>query len=147
MREFLEGSIAFAIGLSSLALWNLFQLFPHEVSFQNIALSLSPIAITSCLYLIYLTGSKIYLKGSKKTFDIEDEEHEYEEGAVVLLFRGVPLSNKNGIYSEGVFFWVENGSLLTTLEFHMDQGGDPDVFNQWLEQEKENPEYLQPTLQ
>jgi len=147
MREFLEGSIAFAIGLSSLALWNLFQLFPHEVSFQNIALSLSPIAITSCLYLIYLTGSKIYLKGSKKTFDIEDEEHEYEEGAVVLLFRGVPLSNKNGIYSEGVFFWVENGSLLTTLEFHIDQGGDPDVFNQWLEQEKENPEYLQPTLQ
>jgi len=140
MKEFLEGSIAFSIGLSCLGLMKLFQLFPHEVSFQNIALSLSPIAITSCLYLIYL-------KGSKKTFDIEDEEHEYEEGAVVLLFRGIPESNKNGIYSEGVFFWVENGSLLTTLEFHMDQGGDPDVFNQWLEQEKENPEYLQPTLQ
>ena len=140
MREFLEGSIAFSIGLSCLGLMKLFQLFPHEVSFQNIALSLSPIAITSCLYLIYL-------KGSKKTFEIEDEEQEYEEGAVVLLFRGIPLSNKNGIYSEGVFFWVENGSLLTTLEFHMDQGGDPDVFNQWLEQEKENPEYLQPTLQ
>ena len=140
MKEFLEGSIAFSIGLSCLGLMNLFTLFPHEVSFQNIALSLSPIAITSCLYLIYL-------KVSKKTFDIDDEEHEYEEGAVVLLFRGIPLSNKNGIYSEGVFFWVENGSLLTTLEFHMDQGGDPDVFNQWLEQEKENPEYLQPTLQ
>ena len=139
MREFLEGSIAFAIGLSCLALHSLFRLFPHEVSFQNIALSLSPIVLTSCLYLIYL-------KGSKKTFEIE-EEHEYEEGAVVLLFRGIPLSNKHGIYSEGVFFWVENGSLLTTLEFHMDQGGDPDVFNQWLEQEKENPEYLQPTLQ
>ena len=147
MKDFLEGFIAFSIGLSCLGLMKLFQFFPHEVSFQNIALSLSPIAITSCLYLIYLKGSKIYLKGSKKTFDIEDEEHEYEEGAVVLLFRGVPLSNKNGIYSEGVFFWVENGSLLTTLEFHMDQGGDPDVFNQWLEQEKENPEYLQPTLQ
>ena len=140
MKDFLLGSIAFSIGLSCLALLNLFTLFPHEVSFQNIALSLSPIAITSCLYLIYL-------KVSKKTFEIEDEEHEYEEGAVVLLFRGIPESNKNGIYSEGVFFWVENGSLLTTLEFHMDQGGDPDVFNQWLEQEKENPEYLQPTLQ
>ena len=140
MKEFLEGSIAFSIGLSCLGLMKLFQLFPHEVSFQNIALSLSPIAITSCLYLIYL-------KVSKKTFDIDDEEHEYEEGAVVLLFRGIPLSNKNGIYSEGVFFWVENGSLLTTLEFHIDQGGDPDVFNQWLEQQKENPEYLQPTLQ
>ena len=140
MRKFLEGSIALALGVGCLALLSLFRLFPHEVSFQNIALSLSPIVLTSCLYLIYL-------KGSKKTFEIEEEEHEYEEGAVVLLFRGIPLSNKHGIYSEGVFFWFENGSLLTTLEFHMDQGGDPDVFNQWLEQEKENPEYLQPTLQ
>ena len=58
MKEFLEGSIAFSIGLSCLALWNLFSLFPHEVIFQNIALSLSPIALTSCLYLIYLKGSK-----------------------------------------------------------------------------------------
>ena len=140
MRKFLEWSIALALGVGCLALHSLFRLFPHEVSFQNIALSLSPIVLTSCLYLIYL-------KGSKKTFEIEEEEHEYEEGAVVLFFRGIPLSKKHGIYSEGVFFWFENGSLLTTLEFHMDQGGDPDVFNQWLEQEKENPEYLQPTLQ
>ena len=140
MKDFLEGFIAFSIGLSCLGLMKLFQLFPHEVSFQNIALSLSPIAITSCLYLIYL-------KVSKKPFEIEDEEDEYEEGEIVLIFGGIPLSNKNGIYSEGVFFWVENGSLLTTLEFHMDQGGDPDVYNQWLEQEKENPKYLQPTLQ
>tara|TARA_B100001123_G_scaffold7528_1_gene9298 strand:+ start:13 stop:435 length:423 start_codon:yes stop_codon:yes gene_type:complete len=140
MKDFLEGFIAFSIGLSCLGLMKLFQLFPHEVSFQNIALSLSPIAITSCLYLIYL-------KVRKKLFEIEDEEDEYEEGEIVLIFGGIPLSNKNGIYSEGVFFWVENGSLLTTLEFHLEQGGDPDVFNQWLEQEKENPQYLQPTLQ
>ena len=140
MKDFLEGFIAFSIGLSCLGLMKLFQLFPHEVSFQNIALSLSPIVITSCLYLIYL-------KVRKKLFEIEDEEDEYEEGEIVLIFGGIPLSNKNGIYSEGVFFWVENGSLLTTLEFHMDQGGDPDVFNQWLEQEEENPQYLQPTLQ
>ena len=140
MRKFLEGSIAFALGVGCLALNKLFTMFPHEVSFQNIALSLSPIVLTSFLYLIYL-------KESKKPFEAEEEEHEYEEGAVVLIFRGIPLSKKHGIYSEGVFFWFENGSLLTTLEFHMDQGGDPDVFNQWLEQEKENPEYLQPTLQ
>ena len=140
MREFLEGSIAFAIGVSCLALWNLFSLFLHEVSLQNIVLSLSPIVLTSCLYLIYL-------KVGKKTFETEDEEHEYEEDEVVLIFGGIPLSNKNGNYSEGVFCFVENGSLLTTLEFHLEQGGDPDVFNQWLEQEKENPQYLQPTLQ
>ena len=140
MKEFLEGSIAFAIGVSCLALNSLFRLFPHEVSFENIVLSLSPIVLTSCLYLIYL-------KESKKPFETEDEEHEYEEGEVVLIFGGIPLSNKNGNYSEGVFCWVENGSLLTTLEFHLEQGGDSDVFNQWLEQEKENPRYLQPTLQ
>ena len=140
MKEFLVGFIAFSIGVSCLALNSLFRMFPHEVSLQNIVLSLSPIVLTSCLYLIYL-------KGSKKTFEREDEEHEYEEGAVVLLFRGIPESNKKGIYSEGVFLWVENGSLLTTLEFHIDQGGDPDVFNQWLEQQKENLKYLQPTLQ
>ena len=58
MREFLEGSIAFSIGLSCLALNSLFRLFPHEVSFENIVLSLSPIVITSCLYLIYLKGGK-----------------------------------------------------------------------------------------
>ena len=140
MKEFLEGSIAFAIGVSCLALWNLFSLFPHEVSLQNIVLSLSPIVLTSCLYLIYL-------KVGKKTFETEDEEHEYEEDEVVLIFGGIPLSNKNGNYSEGVFCFVENGSLLTTLEFHLEQGGDPDVFNLWLEQEKENPRYLEPTLQ
>ena len=140
MKDFLEGFIAFSIGLSCLGLMNLFTLFPHEVSFQNIALSLSPIAITSCLYLIYL-------KVRKKPFEIEDEEDEYEGGEIVLIFGGIPLSNKNGNYSEGVFCWVENGSLLTTLEFHLEQGGDPDVFNLWLEQEKENPQYLQPTLQ
>ena len=140
MKDFLEGFIAFSIGVSCLGLMKLFQFFPHEVSFQNIALSLSPIAITSCLYLIYL-------KVSKKPFEIEDEEDEYEEGEIVLIFGGIPLSNKNGIYSEGVFCWVENGSLLTTLEFHLEQGGDPDVFNEWLEEEKENPRYLQPTLQ
>ena len=58
MREFLEGSIAFSIGLSCLALNSLFRLFPHEVSFENIVLSLSPIVITSCLHLIYLKGGK-----------------------------------------------------------------------------------------
>ncbi len=140
MKEFLKVSIYLAVGVSWFALLQLFTLFPEEVSLKNIVLSLSPLVFTSCLYLIYL-------KGSKKTFEREDEEHEYEEGAVVLLFRGIPESNKNGIYSEGVFLWVENGSLLTTLEFHMDQGGDPDVFNQWLEQQKENLKYLQPTLQ
>jgi len=140
MKEFLKASIYLAVGVSWFALLQLFTLFPEEVSLKNIVLSLSPLVFTFFFYLIYL-------KESKKPFEAEDEEHEYEEGEVVLIFGGMPWSNKNGKYSEGVFFWYENGKLLTTLDFHIDQGGDPDVFNQWLEQEKENPRYLQPTLQ
>jgi len=140
MKELLKASIYLAGSVSLFTLFQLFGMFSQEVSLKNIVLSLSPLVFTLFLYLIYL-------KESKKPFEAEDEEHEYEEGAVVLLFRGIPESNKKGIYSEGVFFWVENGSLLTTLEFHIDQGGDPDVFNQWLEQQKENLKYLQPTLQ
>ena len=140
MKEFLKVSIYLAVGVSWFALLQLFTLFPEEVSLKNIVLSLSPLVFTFFFYLIYL-------KESKKPFEAEDEEHEYEEGEVVLIFGGMPWSNKNGKYSEGVFFWYENGKLLTTLDFQIDQGGDPDVFNQWLEQEKENPQYLQPTLQ
>tara|TARA_B100001167_G_scaffold138726_1_gene88034 strand:- start:12 stop:434 length:423 start_codon:yes stop_codon:yes gene_type:complete len=140
MKEFLKASIYLAVGVSWFALLQLFTLFPEEVSLKNIVLSLSPLVFTFFFYLIYL-------KESKKPFEAEDEEHEYEEGEVVLIFGGMPWSNKNGKYSEGVFFWYENGKLLTTLDFHIDQGGDLDVFNQWLEQEKENPQYLQPTLQ
>ena len=140
MKEFLKASIYLAVGVSWFALLQLFTLFPEEVSLKNIVLSLSPLVFTFFFYLIYL-------KESKKPFEAEDEEHEYEEGEVVLIFGGMPWSNKNGRYSEGVFFWYENGKLLTTLDFHIDQGGDPDVFNQWLEQEEQNPQYLQPTLQ
>ena len=140
MKELLKASIYLAGSVSLFALFQLFGMFSQEVSLKNIVLSLSPLVFTLFLYLIYL-------KESKKPFEAEDEEHEYEEGEVVLIFGGMPWSNKNGKYSEGVFFWYENGKLLTTLDFHIDQGGDPDVFNQWLEQEKESPQYLQPTLQ
>ena len=140
MKELLKASIYLAGSVSLFALFQLFGMFSQEVSLKNIVLSLSPLVFTFFFYLIYL-------KESKKPFEAEDEEHEYEEGEVVLIFGGMPRSNKNGNYSEGVFCWVENGSLLTTLEFHLEQGGDPDVFNQWLEQQKENLKYLQPTLQ
>ena len=140
MKELLKASIYLAVGVSWFALLQLFTLFPEEVSLKNIVLSLCPLVFTLFVYLIYL-------KESKKPYEEECEIHEYEEGEVVIVFSGMPWSNKNGKYSEGVFFWYENGKLLTTLDFHIDQGGDPDVFNQWLEQEKESPQYLQPTLQ
>ena len=140
MKELLKAAIYLAGSVSLFALLQLIVVFSPEISLRNIVLSLFPIAFTFLLYLIYL-------KESKKPYEEECEIQEYEEGEVINIFGGMPWSNKNGKYSEGVFFWYENGKLLTTLDFHIDQGGDPDVFNQWLEQEKESPQYLQPTLQ
>ena len=140
MKTFFKTSIYLTGCISLFALLQLTVVFSAEISLRNIVLSLFPIALTFLLYLIYL-------KESKKPYEEECEIHEYEEGEVINIFGGMPWGNKNGKYPEGVFFWYENGKLLTTLDFHIDQGGDPDVFNQWLEQEKENPRYLQPTLQ
>ena len=78
--------------------------------------------------------------------EIEQEEYETEEGEIMCLI-DVPSSNKDGKYSEGIFLWFEQGAWLTSMDFHTSRGGDPDVFNLWLEQEKENPSYLKPTLQ
>ena len=140
MKTFFKTSIYLTGCISFFALLQLTVVFSAEISLRNIVLSLFPIALTFLLYLIYL-------KESKKPYEEECEIHEYEEGEVINIFGGMPWGNKNGKYPEGVFFWYENGKLLTTLDFHIDQGGDPDVFNQWLEQEKESPQYLQPTLQ
>ena len=47
------------------------------------------------------------------------------------------FSNKKTKYpekfSEGVFVWVENDEIRTTLEYHLSEGGDPEVYEEWLE--------------
>ena len=40
-------------------------------------------------------------------------------------------------YSEGVFVWVENEEIRTTLEYHLSKGGDPEVYEEWLETNQE----------
>ena len=84
-------------------------------------------------FLIYT----LYLKEKTKT-----KAYEYQDGDVLNIFADMPWSVNRGEYSEGVFFWCEGGSLFTDLEFHLEKGGDPDVFLEWLEQEKRNPRYL-----
>lgn len=116
-EDFLEGSIAFSIGLSCLGLMNLFTLFPHEVSFQNIALSLSPIAITSCLYLIYLKGSK----DAEATWEFRKELYlrwEAENNAEYYFVAGT--LRKRTIYEDVEVFneseWIQFSILIDVLD-------------------------------
>ena len=117
MREFLEGSIAFSIGLSCLALWNLFSLFPHEVSFQNIVLSLSPIVLTSCLYLIYLKGGK----DEEVAWELRQEAwlREEAEKKAQYYFIGLNLYKKT-IYEDVKVFnereWIQFSTLIDVLD-------------------------------
>ena len=141
MKQFVLAVLYIAASISLFALFQLTVVFSHEVNFKNTFISLIPIAIAFLLYFIYMKESKIPLE------EDDYKEDEYEEGDVVNIFSGMPCSHKNGKYSEGVFFWYEKDKLYTTLDFHTHQGGDPDVFNHWLEQEQENSQYLIPTLQ
>ena len=117
MREFLEGSIAFSIGVSCLALNSLFRLFPHEVSFENIVLSLSPIVITSCLYLIYLKGSKDgeanreFIQELYLSWEVEnDAEYYFVSGTL----------RKRTVYEDVEVFnereWIQFSTLIDVID-------------------------------
>ena len=41
----------------------------------------------------------------------------------------------------GVYFLVEGGKLLTSLEIHTSAGGDPEVFRVWEESQKDKENY------
>ena len=127
MREFLEGSIAFAIGVSCLALNSLFRLFPHEVSFENIVLSLSPIVLTSCLYLIYLKGSKDgeatreFIQELYLSWELRQEAwlREEAEKKAQYYFIGLNLYKKT-IYEDIKVFnereWIQVSTLIDVLD-------------------------------
>ena len=141
MKSFLEIFLYLSGAISLFFLFQLFGMFSEEISLINVSKALFPIVCTGLLYLIYLKETK------QKLITAHLEEELFTEGEVVNVFDGMPYSKKNGAFSEGVFFWVDEGNLLTTIEFHMEKGGDPDVFLEWVEQEKNNPRYLKPTLQ
>ena len=41
----------------------------------------------------------------------------------------------------GVYFLVERGKLLTSLEIHTSAGGDPEVFRVWEESQKDKEQF------
>ena len=141
MKSFLEAFLYLSGAISLFFLSQLFGIFSEELSLINVSKALFPIICTGLLYLIYLKETK------QKLITAHLEEEALTEGEVVNVFKGMPYSKKNGTFSEGVFFWVQEGKLLTTIEFHMEKGGDPDVFLEWVEQEKGNPRYLNPNIQ
>ena len=141
MKSFLEIFLYLSGAISLFFLFQLFGMFSEELSLINVSKALLLIIFTGLHYLIYLKETK------QKLITAHLEEETLTEGEVVNVFDGMPYCKKNGTFSEGVFFWVEEGKLLTTIEFHMEKGGDPDVFLEWVEQEKNNPKYLKPTLQ
>ena len=141
MKSLLEIFLYLSGAISLFFLFQLFGMFSEELSLINVSKALFPIVCTGLIYLIYLKEKK------QKLITAHLEEELFTEGEVVNVFDGMPYSKKNGAFSEGVFFWVKEGKLLTTIQFHMEKGGDPDVFLEWIEQEKNNPKYLKPTLQ
>ena len=137
MDSLLKLALYLSSSVSFFAFASLIVLFNDELTLRNIVLSFTPVLLSYSVY-------KIYLKDfSKSDFNQADE---YQEGDVVNLFADMPRSKHKNKYSEGVFFWYEGGSLLTELEFHLERGGDPDVFHEWLEQEKNSPRFLKPVL-
>ena len=140
MKSFLEIFLYLSGAISLFFLFQLFGMFSEELSLINVSKALLLIIFTGLHYLIYLKETK------QKLITAHLEEETLTEGEVVNVFDGMPYCKKNGTFSEGVFFWVEEGKLLTTIEFHMEKGGDPDVFLEWVEQEKNNPKYLIPVI-
>ena len=45
------------------------------------------------------------------------------------IFLNVPSTNYPDKYSEGLFFWTnQDGNSQSSLEYHVERGGDPEVF-------------------
>ena len=115
--KFLEWSIALALGVGCLALNSLFTMFPEEVSLKNIVLSLSPLVFTSCLYLIYLKGSK----DEEVAWELRQEPwlREEAEKKAQYYFIGLNLYNKT-IYEDIKVFnereWIQVSTLIDVLD-------------------------------
>ena len=46
-----------------------------------------------------------------------------------FIFVNVPSTKYPNKYSEGLFFWTDqDGKSQSTLEYHVERGGDPEVF-------------------
>ena len=66
----------------------------------------------------------------------------FEDGYVYIIFDNTEYTENPDKYSEGVFAWYEDGTLLISLQFQINNGGDPLVFNKFLLKEKEISEVI-----
>ena len=66
----------------------------------------------------------------------------FEEGYVYIIFDNTEYTENPDKYSEGVFAWYEDGTLLISLQFQINNGGDPLVFKKYLLKEKEISEVI-----
>ena len=60
----------------------------------------------------------------------------FEEGYTYIILENTEYTKHPEKYSEGVFAWYQDGGLKTSLEFQIDNGGDPIVFKKYLLKEQ-----------
>ena len=54
----------------------------------------------------------------------------------IVIFENVPATKHPEKFSEGLFVWIDNDQMMTTLECHCAKGGDPEVYIKWEESNK-----------
>lgn len=56
----------------------------------------------------------------------------FEEGNIYIILENTEYTNHPDKFSEGVFAWYENKTLKTSVDFQIDNGGDPIVLKKFL---------------
>lgn len=56
----------------------------------------------------------------------------FEEGHIYIILENTEYTNHPDKFSEGVFAWYENKTLKTSVDFQIDNGGDPIVLKKFL---------------
>ena len=56
----------------------------------------------------------------------------FEDGCSYIIIKGTEQTKYPERYSEGVFAWHEDGKLLTSEEYQVENGGDPIVLKKYL---------------
>ena len=66
----------------------------------------------------------------------KDSNEDIKEGDVLIILENTEYTKYPEKYSEGVFAWYQDGTIKTSLEFQIDNGGDPIVFKKYLLKEE-----------
>lgn len=69
-------------------------------------------------------------------FKSKDSNEDIKEGDVFIILENTEHTKYPEKYSEGVFAWYQDGTIKTSLEFQIDNGGDPIVFKKFLLKEE-----------